>query len=63
MSDDDAKQSIIFKEAVEAVNDIIKEGMFNDLVFASNTDIYVILKGNVEYIRNYRKSNACSVKE
>ncbi|KAJ3382516.1 Proteasome subunit beta type-7-A [Entophlyctis sp. JEL0112] len=51
------KAELTREEAVELVKDAIEAGIFNDLGSGSNVDVCVITKGNVEYLRNYRKPN------
>ncbi|KAI9346949.1 nucleophile aminohydrolase [Obelidium mucronatum] len=51
------KNDMTRDEAVELVKDAIEAGIFNDLGSGSNVDVCVITKGNVEYLRNYRKPN------
>lgn len=45
------------------VKDAIEAGIFNDLGSGSNVDVTVITKGNVEYLRNFRKPNERGIKE
>jgi len=57
------KKDMTKEEAVELVKDAIEAGIFNDLGSGSNVDVCVITKGNVEYLRNYRKPNERGIKE
>lgn len=41
----------------------IESGIFNDLGSGSNVDVTIITKGNVEYLRNYRRPNERVAKE
>ncbi|KAI8923269.1 proteasome subunit beta type-7 [Entophlyctis helioformis] len=51
------------EEAIEIVSEAIEAGIFNDLGSGSNVDVTVITKGNVEYLRNFKKPNERGVKE
>ncbi|KAJ3377594.1 Proteasome subunit beta type-7-A, partial [Entophlyctis sp. JEL0112] len=45
------------EEAVKLVKDAIEAGIFNDLGSGSNVMFVCFTKGNVQFLRNYRKPN------
>lgn len=51
------KDNMTKEEAIKLVVSAIEAGIYHDLGSGSNVDVCVIMRGKVEYLRNYKHDN------